>query len=143
MPAPVIEGAEPFSARGSDRGVLVVHGFTGNPHSMRPVAEALAAAGFSVELPLLPGHGTSVEDMQETSFPDWLGAAEATYADLAGRLPGDAGELLAQSRKAWTDLQAKDLSFEHSSSLALPKLDKGFRVCERLSRLEDYRFFID
>lgn len=68
---------------------------------------------------------------------------DEAYADLAGRLPGDAEELLAQSRKAWTDLQAKDLSFEHSSSLALPKLDKGIRVCERLSRLEDYRFFID
>lgn len=85
MTAPIIEGAEPWSAAGGDRGVLVVHGFTGNPHSMRPVAEALAAAGFTVELPLLPGHGTAVADMIPTGWPDWLGAAEDAYRDLAGR----------------------------------------------------------
>lgn len=85
MAAPIIEGAEPFRADGDDRGVLVVHGFTGNPHSVRPVAEALAAAGFTVELPLLPGHGTAVEDLVPTGFADWLGAAEAAYQDLAGR----------------------------------------------------------
>lgn len=85
MTAPIIPGAEPWSAAGGPKGVLVVHGFTGNPHSMRGIAEALAAAGFTVELPLLPGHGTSVEDMLETSFRDWLGAAEDAYADLASR----------------------------------------------------------
>lgn len=85
MTAPIIDGAEPWSAAGGDRGVLVVHGFTGNPHSMRPVAEALAAAGFTVDLPLLPGHGTSVQDMLATGFPDWLGAAEQAYEALAAR----------------------------------------------------------
>lgn len=85
MTAPIIEGAEPWSAAGGDRGVLVVHGFTGNPHSMRPVAEALAAAGFTVELPLLPGHGTAVADMLATGWPDWLGAAEEAYTALAAR----------------------------------------------------------
>ncbi|CAN5557143.1 alpha/beta fold hydrolase [soil metagenome] len=83
MTAPIIEGAEPFHADGDDRGVLVVHGFTGNPQSMRPVADALAAEGFTVDLPLLPGHGTAVEDMIETSFPDWLGQAERAYEALA------------------------------------------------------------
>ncbi len=85
MTAPLIPGAEPWSAAGGPNGVLVVHGFTGNPGSMRDLAEALAAAGFTVELPLLPGHGTVVDDMLATGFPDWLGAAEAAYADLAAR----------------------------------------------------------
>lgn len=85
MAEPIIAGAEPFRATGDGRGVLLVHGFTGNPHSLRPVAEALAAAGFTVELPLLPGHGTAVADMIPTGFPDWLAAAEAAYQDLAGR----------------------------------------------------------
>jgi carboxylesterase len=87
MSAPVMPGAEPFSAdagEGAD-GVLVVHGFTGSPQSMRGLAEAFAAAGFSVELPLLPGHGTAIEDMVETGWDDWSGAAEAAYQDLAGR----------------------------------------------------------
>ena len=52
---------------------------------MRPLAQGFAAAGFSVELPLLPGHGTSVEDMVPTRWPDWSSVAEATYAELAGR----------------------------------------------------------
>jgi carboxylesterase len=82
---PVIPGAEPFSVPGGPHGALVVHGFTGNPSSLRPVAEALAAAGFAVELPLLPGHGTSVEDMAATRFSDWAGAVEACYLELAGR----------------------------------------------------------
>ena len=82
----VLEGAEPFSAAGSNgNGVLVCHGFTGNPQSMRGLAEAFANAGFSVELPLWPGHGTSIDDMLETSWDDWSAAAEAAYTELATR----------------------------------------------------------
>ena len=74
MTAPIIPGAEPFSADGGPHGALVLHGFTGNPGSMRGLAEALAAAGFTVELPLLPGHGTTVEDMIPTGWADWSAA---------------------------------------------------------------------
>jgi carboxylesterase len=83
--AAIIPGAEPLSAAGGDVGVLVLHGFTGNPATMRPLADALVAAGHTVELPRLPGHGTSVEDMVPTTFADWVAAAEDAYADLAGR----------------------------------------------------------
>jgi carboxylesterase len=65
--------------------VLVLHGFTGNPQSLRPLAEALADAGFTVDLPLLPGHGTAVEDMVPTRWEDWSAAAEAAYQALAAR----------------------------------------------------------
>ena len=52
---------------------------------MRPLAEAFAAAGDTVELPRLPGHGTTVEDMARYGWPDWAAAAEAAYTDLAAR----------------------------------------------------------
>ncbi len=81
--APVLPGAEPFSHTGGPSAVLVLHGFTGNPQSMRPLAEALAAAGYTVDLPLLPGHGTAVEDMIPTRWADWSGAAESAYEKLA------------------------------------------------------------
>lgn len=81
----ILAGAEPFSAAGSGNGVLVLHGFTGTPQSLRGLAEAFAGAGFSVELPLLPGHGTSVEDMQATGWEDWCGAAEAAFTELESR----------------------------------------------------------
>ncbi len=85
LPTDLIPGAEPWSHDGGPAGALVLHGFTGNPGSMRRIAEALAAAGFSVEMPLLPGHGTKIEDMIPTGWSDWLGEAEAAYQRLAAR----------------------------------------------------------
>ncbi|MEY2452297.1 MAG: carboxylesterase, partial [Acidimicrobiaceae bacterium] len=79
---------EPESIDGGPNGALVIHGFTGNPDSMRGVAHALGDAGFAVELPLLPGHGTVVDDMIPTGWNDWLGAAEEAYGKLAARVPG-------------------------------------------------------
>jgi len=78
-------GAEPMSAVGGEDGALVVHGFTGCPASMRGIGEHLAVAGLSVELPLLPGHGTSVEDLLPTRWSDWSSAVDAAYLDLAAR----------------------------------------------------------
>jgi carboxylesterase len=81
----VIPGAEPFSAAGGSHGALVLHGFTGSPQSMRGLAQAFGAAGFAVELPLLPGHGTSVDDMLATTWTDWSGCAELVYNELSVR----------------------------------------------------------
>jgi len=86
MTSPTIPGAEPFSHVGSgEAGVLVLHGFTGNPGSMRGLAEACASAGFHVELPQLAGHGTAIEDMVPTRWSDWSRDAEAAYQVLAAR----------------------------------------------------------
>jgi len=83
--AQIIEGAEPMSVDGGPVGVLVLHGFTGNPQSMRPLADAFVAAGHGVEMPLLSGHGTRVEDMLDTSWADWSADAERAYERLAAR----------------------------------------------------------
>lgn len=84
-PAAIMEGAEPFSAAGGPDGVLVVHGITGTPGSVRDLARAFAGGGFAVEAPLLPGHGTAMEDMLETGWADWSAAVDAAYEDLAAR----------------------------------------------------------
>lgn len=83
----VLPGCEPWShvAAPGAPGALVIHGFTGAPTSMRGLADAFAAAGFHVELPRLPGHGTTVDDMMTTSWADWSAAAEAAYQQLLGR----------------------------------------------------------
>jgi len=83
---PVVPGAEPWSADGGPHGALVLHGFTGNCSGVRPVAEALHAAGFAIEMPLLPGHGTKVEDLLPTTFDDWYDAAERALDDLQDRV---------------------------------------------------------
>jgi carboxylesterase len=93
MTAPLIPGAEPFRADGGPHGALVLHGFTGNPQSVKGVARALAATGLAVECPLLPGHGTAIEDMLDTTWADWSGAAEAALDALRARLP-DGGRVV-------------------------------------------------
>ena len=86
---PVIAGAEPFAADGEGGngriGVLVSHGFTGSPVSMRPWAEHLAAAGYTVRLPVLPGHCTSWQDLNRTRWTDWYAEIRRAYAELAER----------------------------------------------------------
>ncbi|SOD74371.1 esterase/lipase [Jatrophihabitans sp. GAS493] len=81
----LLAGSEPFSIDGGRIGVLVSHGFTGMPASMRPWAEHLAAQGYTVRLPLLPGHGTSWQDMNTTTWQDWYATIEAAYDELAAR----------------------------------------------------------
>jgi len=80
-----LPSAEPFTADGGPVGVVVSHGFTGNPSSMRPWADHLAAAGFSVRLPLLPGHGGTWQQTNETRWPQWYGAVEHAFLDLRER----------------------------------------------------------
>lgn len=82
----VMKDAEPFSYSGSDVGVLVLHGFTGTTQSMRHLGTELHKQfGFTVEGPRLPGHGTSPDDMETTTYLDWLGHAEDALHQLAGR----------------------------------------------------------
>lgn len=82
---PVTPRDAPFSAPGGPAGVLVLHGFTGNPSSVRSLAEAFAGAGFAVEAPLLPGHGTTPEDLMATGWPEWQEHVDAVFDDLAAR----------------------------------------------------------
>lgn len=81
----IMPGAEPYSSPGSSMGVLVLHGFTGNPFSMRPLAERCAEAGYSVELPRLPGHGTSLEDLVPRRWSDFVEVALRSYDELVQR----------------------------------------------------------
>lgn len=78
-------GAEPFSAAGGPGGALLVHGFCGSPFGMRPTAARLAADGLTVEAPLLPGHGTALEDLVPARWEDWSSAVEAAYLELLDR----------------------------------------------------------
>jgi carboxylesterase len=82
---PVLPGAEPFRHEGGEVGVLLCHGFTGSPQSLRPWAEYLAERGLTVALPLLPGHGTRWEDMQLTGWQDWYAEVDRELRALRER----------------------------------------------------------
>ena len=78
----IVPGAEPWSADGDEVGVLVLHGFTGSPASVRPWGQALAAEGWTVRVPRLPGHGTTWQEMNRTRWEDWYAEADRNYREL-------------------------------------------------------------
>ncbi|HEY8475215.1 MAG TPA: alpha/beta fold hydrolase [Natronosporangium sp.] len=84
---PLMPGAEPYYHEGGKVGVLLCHGFTGTPQSLRPWAEFLARAGLTVSLPRLPGHGTTWQEMSHTGWEDWYGELEHAFGELRGRCP--------------------------------------------------------
>jgi carboxylesterase len=79
---PLLPGAEAFSHEDGPTGVLLCHGFTGSPQSLRPWAEYLAAAGLSVSLPRLPGHGTTWQEMARTRWEDWFAEVNRAFEEL-------------------------------------------------------------
>ncbi len=70
------------SGKNKKVGVLLVHGFTGSPASMRPWAEYLNQKGYTVRVPLLPGHGTKPEDLNEVTWDQWPAKVEAELDEL-------------------------------------------------------------
>jgi len=83
--ATLLPGAEAFEHVGGSIGVLLCHGFTGSPQTLRPWAEYLAGQGLTVSLPRLPGHGTTWQDMAHTGWTDWYAEVDAALVALAGR----------------------------------------------------------
>ena len=79
---PVMPGAEAYRHQGGATGVLLCHGFTGSPQSLRPWAEYLAEAGLSVSLPRLPGHGTTWQEMARTRWEDWFAEVDRAFEEL-------------------------------------------------------------
>ena len=77
-----------FRRDGGTRGsVLLVHGFTGTPHEMEPLADPLAAAGFGVLGLRLPGHGTP-EPGEPNEWSAWEQAVADGFAELERLQPG-------------------------------------------------------
>lgn len=76
----------PFHHEGTNgEAVLVIHGFTAGPASMLPWAQAFADAGYTVDLPVLPGHVTSWQQLSKTRYTEITGAVERAYEALAAR----------------------------------------------------------
>jgi carboxylesterase len=71
-----------FQLEGGAIGILLIHGFTGSPPKMRRIGDYLRERGLSVSAPLLPGHGTSVEQMNRCRWSDWTEHVDQALADL-------------------------------------------------------------
>ncbi|MCQ2001264.1 alpha/beta hydrolase [Arthrobacter zhaoxinii] len=84
-----LPGAASFTSEGHGAnagvGVLLSHGFTGSPVSLAAWARYLADRGYAVSLPLLPGHGTSWQELQRTPWQRWYEEYESAYFTLRER----------------------------------------------------------
>ena len=79
----IVVGADSIALDASDsHAVLLLHGFNDTPQSLGVLAAALHAAGWTVRVPLLPGHGRSIESFVNARAADWLAHAQAEYAAL-------------------------------------------------------------
>jgi carboxylesterase len=65
-----------------DAAVLLIHGFTGTPDCMRGLANHLNKSGFTVHAPLLPGHGTTREDLEKTGWNEWYACCQESFFKL-------------------------------------------------------------
>jgi carboxylesterase len=61
---------------------LCVHGLSGTPYEVRPLAEAIAARGIRARGILLPGHGTTPETLARTGRDAWVTAVCDAYRRL-------------------------------------------------------------
>ena len=82
MTHPELDGS-PFTFIGGKTGLLLLHGFTATTAEVRPLGERLHAAGFTVSAPLLPGHGTHPDDLNQVHWQDWVHFAESEYQKLS------------------------------------------------------------
>lgn len=76
---------EPFFFPGGDTACLLIHGFSNSPWEMRPLGSFLTGRGLTVAGVRLAGHGTSIEDMSETTWQQWAASAEEAWQSLRQR----------------------------------------------------------
>ncbi|RYZ03648.1 MAG: alpha/beta fold hydrolase [Myxococcales bacterium] len=112
MTAPIRPGAEPLSRDGSSAlariGILLMHGFTGSPVSMRPLAELLSRRGFAIEMPRLPGHGTTPRDLLPFRYSDFRAEAKAALERLRSRTAAQVAVGLSMGGTLVLDLGATE-----------------------------------
>lgn len=78
-------GEELMERSAKDTGILIFHGFGGETEDVRLLAESLAACGYTVEAPLLPGHGSTKRDLADTTYFDWITSAEQAYIRISAK----------------------------------------------------------
>lgn len=82
MPTPDNLDPSAFFLEGGPVGALLIHGFTGAPVEMRLIGDYLHDRGVTVSAPLLPGHGTDIDDLNQRKSEEWLRAVEDSLANL-------------------------------------------------------------
>ncbi|MEE2756568.1 MAG: alpha/beta fold hydrolase [Myxococcota bacterium] len=75
--------AQPIDLAGDRGAVLCLHGLSGSPYEIKPIAMELNRRGYRVLCPLLVGHGRSLRELGNSRWLDWLMSAKIAFDQLA------------------------------------------------------------
>ncbi|WP_082234394.1 alpha/beta hydrolase [Halobacillus massiliensis] len=108
----VLEGAQAIYREGNEVGILISHGFTGTTQSIKPLADAFSNEGYTVACPRLQGHGTAPEDMEKSTYEDWMDSIDEAYDWLTKRCKKifAAGLSMGGTLALYAALKHKDIS---------------------------------
>ncbi len=104
----------PLSLPGGAVTVVLIHGFTGSPAEMGLLADAFHSAGYSVEVPLLAGHGTALNDLMSVGTPQWIDPLDALISRLLA-----AGQMVVIGGLSLGSILALQLAFRYPEIKAL------------------------
>jgi len=127
-----LEG-EAFYWEGGPVGVLLSHGFTATSAEVRLLAGYLRERGYTVAGPLLPGHGTTVEEMNRCRWQDWVRDVEQAYQELARRC-----QKVVVGGESMGSLLALYLAAEHPEAAAVLAYAPAVHAANWLTRAFAY-----
>lgn len=116
----------PFFLEGGPVGALLIHGFTGSPPEMRLLGDYLHEQGLTVSGPLLPGHGETIEAMNEHQWTDWAAHVEQSWGEIHQRC-----ETVFVGGLSMGSLLAVDLTVKHPEVQGVMLYSPALKIADR------------
>lgn len=114
------EVIRPWRLGDGPRGALLIHGFASTPPELRRLGEVLAAGGFRCYAPMLPGHGTTPQDLERTRWQDWAACVASAFGELASQCDDVVVAGQSMGGTLALHLAAHDLRVRAVATLAAP-----------------------
>jgi carboxylesterase len=128
----------PFLFQGNTTGVLLLHGITATPVEVKMIGEYLNWQGYTVSGPRLPGHGTTVDEINRCTWRDWADHAAQAYVELAARC-----ERVFVGGESMGSLLTLYLGTQHPEIMGLITYAPPLRIANRLLHLAPLlKFFV-
>ncbi len=114
------EVIRPWQLGDGTRGALLIHGFAGTPPELRRLGEVLARTGFRCSAPMLPGHGTTPQELERTRWQDWAACVAEAFDELASQCDDVVVAGQSMGGTLALHLAATDLRVRAVATLAAP-----------------------
>src|SRR4029077_10616359 len=114
------EVVRPWTLGDGPRGALLIHGFAGTPPELRRLGEMLAKHGFRCNAPVLPGHGTTPQELERTRWQDWAQCVSDAFEELSAECRDVVAAGQSMGGALALNLAARDLRVRAVAALAAP-----------------------